>query len=485
VPHVSLLPVLISVLVIGVNFSLWGVVGAARAIDGRVTRRKDPIRTRRNRPPVNKETWRGNLDWRPIRPRHPTLRPGVRRWVGKKVAAPVRWEHNCLCSPTTPCRRTCWCPPAVPDVLEVGAILPAHNEGAVIERTLIALARILPTRNIHVVSDGSTDDTANLAREFGAHVLELAPGRGKASALAEGISHFGLLYRFRVVLILDADSRLDKDYLHRGLPYFADDSVVAVAGYATTDWPGRELSWWGRFLIAHRERIYVLSQYLQKYGQTWKPTNVTFIIPGYASMYRTRALARIDISAPGLIIEDFNMTFEVHRKRLGRVAFHPDVIGYTQDPNNLRDYVRQVKRWQLGFWQTLRRHGLWVSGFTASLALMVLELVAASLMLVLLPIALLLAVLHNSAPGVPTMLDGVATWASGVFDPLHVLLFIFVPDYALSCIVAAVQRRPSYLLFGLAFLPMRVVDAAIVIWAIPAMAFKKSSGKWVSPTRRP
>ena len=43
-------------------------------------------------------------------------------------------------------------------------------------------------------------------------------------------------------------------------------------------------------IIAYRERVYVLTQYLQKYGQTWKRTNVAYIVPGYASMYRSRAL---------------------------------------------------------------------------------------------------------------------------------------------------------------------------------------------------
>jgi cellulose synthase/poly-beta-1,6-N-acetylglucosamine synthase-like glycosyltransferase len=370
------------------------------------------------------------------------------------------------------------------DLRRVAAIVPAHNEAGVIESTLIALARILPIRNVHVISDGSTDDTARVAREVGAHVLELEPGRGKANALAEGIRQYRLLDRFAILLIVDADSQLDKDYLSRGLRYFDDPDVAAVAGFVITDWPGRKESWWSRFLVAYRERVYVLTQYLQKYGQTWRYTNVTYIVPGYASMYRTRALAQIDIAAPGLVIEDFNMTFELHNKRLGRVAFHPRVIGYTQDPNNLRDYVRQVKRWQLGFWQTLRRHGLRGNAFTAALALTVFELVAVSLMLVLLPIALLVGFLHG--PGlIPTALEGIAASASDIFSPKNIFFFVFLPDYVLSCVVATVERRPSYLLFGFAFLAMRIIDSVIVLWAIPAMVLRQSTGKWVSPTRRP
>src|SRR4029450_7121923 len=96
-------------------------------------------------------------------------------------------------------------------------------------------------------------------------------------------------------------------------------------------------------------------------------------------MYRTRILSSIDIDAPGLAIEDFNMTFEVHARRLGRIAFHPGrAIAYTQDPHTLRDYSKQVERWSLGFWQTLRRHGLHVGRFWCLLAAFVAEVLTSS-----------------------------------------------------------------------------------------------------------
>jgi biofilm PGA synthesis N-glycosyltransferase PgaC len=422
VRNVSLITAVIVILAVRLNFTLWGLVGAARVIDDRRLRRK--VTTDANE-----------------------------AFVG-------------------------------PDLRDVAAILSAHNEALVIPKTLDALARVLPVENIHVVSDGSTDETANVAHAFGVRMLQLMPGRGKAAALAEGIRYFKLVSRFRVVLILDADSRLDDEYLDRGLQCFADPDVVAVAGFVRTEWPGGEASWWSRFLIAYRERVYALTQYLLKYGQTWKRTNVTYIVPGFASMYRTDAIAQIDVAAPGLIIEDFNMTFELHHKRLGRVAFHPDIAAFTQDPSRLRDYIKQVKRWQLGFWQTIRRHGFWMSGFAAALALTIVELLVASLVLVLLPLALMFIVLSNTALGVPAALDGLADDVSGVFDPWSVLFFVFLADYAFTCVVAALQRRPSYLLFGLLFLPMRVVDAAIVMWTIVAMPFTKSTGQWLSPSRR-
>ena len=174
------------------------------------------------------------------------------------------------------------------------------------------------------MSDGSDDATEAVAERLGANVLRLEHGRGKASALAAGLQRFDLGARYKVVLLLDADTELSHDYLTRGLQQFADPGVVAVAGGTTTDWHRRGRSVVTRFLLAHRDRVYLLTQLLQKFGQSWRRTNVVHIVPGAASMYRVEALAEIDLEAPGLVIEDFNMTFEVHRKRLGRIAFHPE-----------------------------------------------------------------------------------------------------------------------------------------------------------------
>ena len=112
-PRVSLLTLIAAIFVLRLNFAVWGLIGACRAIDEKLLHR------------------------------------GVR---------PTSQDT-----------------PGVPDVIDVAAILPAHNEALVIERTLEALARILPVENIHVVSDGSSDDTHDLAQSFGVRFFAGSP----------------------------------------------------------------------------------------------------------------------------------------------------------------------------------------------------------------------------------------------------------------------------------------------------------------------
>lgn len=365
----------------------------------------------------------------------------------------------------------------------VAVLVAAHDEELVIAETISTACQQVPAANVFVVSDGSTDRTAQVARAAGVTALELQPNRGKAGALAAGIEAFDLCQRFDVVLLLDADTHLSPNYLRSALPLFDDPDVVAVAGRARTIDDRASPRRFGRFLLAYRERLYLIVQLLMKFGQAARWANAVSIVPGFASMYRTSALAHIDVVGAGLVIEDFNMTFEVHARRLGRVEFHPWAAeAFTQDPDRLGDYVGQVRRWVLGFWQTVRRHRLGVGVFWAALALFVVELITSSLLFVLLLPALLL----TATAGLVQQIDPSAWSAalSGLLPPQQLVLGVLLPDYLLTVLAALVLRRPRYLLLGLGFPVMRILDAALCLRMLPRAWRSSSSGTWVSPTRR-
>jgi len=369
-------------------------------------------------------------------------------------------------------------------VRDVAVLIAAHNEELVIDQTLAAIMELVPLASVHVVSDGSTDRTAQVARRTGANVIETKENLGKAGALQEAIQRFGLLDRFRAVMLLDADTRVQPGYFDAALPIFDTPDVVAVAGCVKTD-THRKLSPVGNLLVGHRQRIYAIGQRVLKYGQTTRRFNATPIVPGFASIYRSQVLPRIDMNPPGLAIEDFNMTFEVYQKRLGKVGFTLSAVAVTQDPDNLHDYVRQTKRWALGLWQTVRRHPPRANLFTAMVALLLLETVTSSLMFLVLPLLLVVF-------GVPELVGGAQYWpwfapvytAVTTHVPLSTVFFgIAVPDYALTVVVALLERRPRLLLCGFFFPALRLVDAAIGIYAIPMAWLSRSNGRWKSPTR--
>lgn len=368
---------------------------------------------------------------------------------------------------------------------QLAVLMPAHNEEMVIGASLAAITELVPAAQVHVVSDYSSDATVQIATGAGVTVFETPTNVGKAGALSYALREGGLLDRYEAVMILDADTQLHPRYFERALPMLDDPEVVAVAGCAHTRWQ-RAMGPVGEVIVSHRQRVYALTQWLLKYGQTWRAISATHIVPGFASIYRTRALREIAIDAPGLVIEDFNMTFEIYAKDLGQIAFHPGAIAYTQDPDTYRDYVKQMKRWCLGLWQTIRRHRPRKLVFGLSLTAMITELVTSSIAFVLLPLVALLIGAHSLVPEVAAvpLLGDVSGALAGELSLLTLAMVVFLPDYALTVAVAVAERRPRYLLVGLLFIPMRVTDAVIALGALPRAWLTRSTGTWTSPTRR-
>jgi cellulose synthase/poly-beta-1,6-N-acetylglucosamine synthase-like glycosyltransferase len=95
----------------------------------------------------------------------------------------------------------------------IAVLIPAHNEAAVISRTLTTLMSSLPTGSrVYVVADNCTDDTAELARRHGAIALKRTDPdrRGKGFALDFGLKQLALDPP-QAVVFLDADCQVRPD----------------------------------------------------------------------------------------------------------------------------------------------------------------------------------------------------------------------------------------------------------------------------------
>src|SRR4051812_15874986 len=68
-------------------------------------------------------------------------------------------------------------------------VIPAYNEEDALPATLAELAEIRPDLDVVVVSDGSVDKSAALARAAGVHVIELPFNLGIGGALQAGFRY--------------------------------------------------------------------------------------------------------------------------------------------------------------------------------------------------------------------------------------------------------------------------------------------------------
>lgn len=80
-------------------------------------------------------------------------------------------------------------------------IIPAFNEEKTIANVVETARRSSLIRDVIVVSDGSSDMTAEVARYAGATVFELQPNRGKSQAMLFGFEKTNA----EIILFLDAD----------------------------------------------------------------------------------------------------------------------------------------------------------------------------------------------------------------------------------------------------------------------------------------
>lgn len=87
--------------------------------------------------------------------------------------------------------------------LRIAAIVPAYNEEQTIVRVVTPLLQSSQVDEVLVISDGSTDRTAEFARQAGASVYEISNRRGKGEAMLYAFTHTDA----DVLAFFDADLR--------------------------------------------------------------------------------------------------------------------------------------------------------------------------------------------------------------------------------------------------------------------------------------
>lgn len=87
----------------------------------------------------------------------------------------------------------------------VSVVLPACNEAGAVGKTVARIRACVPEVEIIVVDDGSSDETASLAREAGAKVLSHPYQKGNGAAIKTGAR----AAQGNVIVFMDADGQHD------------------------------------------------------------------------------------------------------------------------------------------------------------------------------------------------------------------------------------------------------------------------------------
>jgi len=111
---------------------------------------------------------------------------------------------------------------------KVTAIVPAYNESKTISSIVKVLKSSKHVGQVIVVSDGSTDNTDEIAHEAGADkVFQLPIKKGKGAAMQHGVAHAD----GEVIAFFDADLKgLDVDHIERIILPVASGAKIMNVG---------------------------------------------------------------------------------------------------------------------------------------------------------------------------------------------------------------------------------------------------------------
>jgi len=243
------------------------------------------------------------------------------------------------------------------------AILPAHNEEGIISAAVqFLLSQTQPPDRVIVASDNSTDRTAFLGRQAGAEVYETVGNKDKKAGALNQVFQYLLptLEEDDVVLVQDADSLLDHDFLEVARSYLRR-GYGAVGGI----FRGSE----GGGFVGHLQR----NEYARYARDVDRLDGKCLVITGTAALFRVGTLR--DISAARMVgrlpagdgqggiydttvlTEDNELTFAL--MHLGYKVISPaNCTLVTEVMESWTDLWKQRLRWKRGAVQNCVQYGL-------------------------------------------------------------------------------------------------------------------------------
>lgn len=277
--------------------------------------------------------------------------------------------------------------------IPVSIIVPAYNEEVTVCDTVRSLLSLdYKLYEIIVVDDGSTDDTARVMIESfnmspvrmpirkqlkcgqekyiyeskcnNVHISLISKENGgKADSLNMGINASRYLY----FICIDADSVLQHDSLKKiTLPLLENENVVAVGGSVR---PSNGVIIENGHVVSYKlpKNILAGMQTLE-YDRSFLAARIlldkfngALIISGAFGLFRKQSVIDAGGYDVGTMGEDMELVVKLHEYcRVNNIPYlikyATDAICWSQVPENLRDLMKQRRRWHIGLYQNMRMH---------------------------------------------------------------------------------------------------------------------------------
>ncbi len=224
---------------------------------------------------------------------------------------------------------------------KISIIIPAYNEETRIESCLDSILASSYKKNkieIIVIDDGSTDNTLNVLKRYRIKVLR-QKHLGKSKALNKGIS----VAKNDFILVIDADTRVDKDFIKEIVRPFSDKKVGATTGII-------KLNNNKGILPMFQNIEYGFYNLIRHSFSDLFKNSVWFL--GALACYRKKAIKNIGLFKTDSLTEDIDIAMDINREGYENISAGK-AFGYTNVPANLKALYKQRARWWIGALQSL------------------------------------------------------------------------------------------------------------------------------------
>lgn len=231
------------------------------------------------------------------------------------------------------------------DYPSVALLIPAHNEGIVLENTLQAMARLQykGKLDIYVLDDNSHDETAEIAQDFAQvfsriHYIPVPPGApsGKSRVLNYGLSISNSAY----FIVYDADNEPEADALEKLVKAAEKTQGAAGAvGYVKTKNSDANI------LTRMISLEFQVFQLLMQCGR-WKAFKLGSLA-GTNMLLRRSVIEQLDGYDVFALAEDAELTVRLTAKGF-LLPVVPSSRTWEQEPEQVQTFIKQRTRWLTG-----------------------------------------------------------------------------------------------------------------------------------------
>lgn len=247
---------------------------------------------------------------------------------------------------------------------EFTVVIPAHNEGDKIEKTLDSLLKqSRPPDRIVIICDNCTDNTEEILKGYTDKRVERFKTYRNTGKKAGALNqYFNIQENEGYILVMDADTHLDEKCIEEGIKKIESDARLGAVCSRAGILKYKEKKTWKETLMWHLQHI----EYGQFDAHRVETDGHIKVIHGMAAIFKVEALKDVveyrkehfgiesGVYLENNLVEDYELTVCIKHK--WKVAMALNMLAWTKVPLNLKELYIQRLRWLRGGVDTLRVH---------------------------------------------------------------------------------------------------------------------------------